>query len=118
MPVSHHLVAKTAAPLKLAKKASQMQRDGVQRIKAKAREERKLLSKLERTLTSPDLKQLVKPALHALHNVECYFLDPKSKRPAAYKFGNGKVAGRSGKGASWRDANSPTSGESHQKTRP
>jgi hypothetical protein len=51
--------------------------DRVQQIKAKAREERKLLSKLERTLTSPDLKQLLKPALHALDDVEGYFLDPK-----------------------------------------
>jgi hypothetical protein len=51
--------------------------DRLQRIKVKVREERKLLSKLERTLINPDLKQLLKPALHALDDVEGYFLDPK-----------------------------------------
>jgi hypothetical protein len=51
--------------------------DRLQKIKVKVREERKLLSKLERTLINPDLKQLLKPALHALDDVEGYFLDPK-----------------------------------------
>jgi hypothetical protein len=49
----------------------------VQRIRAKVEEERKLLGKLERTLISSDLKQLLKPAHHALDDVEGYFLDPK-----------------------------------------
>jgi hypothetical protein len=51
--------------------------DRLRLIKDKVREERKLLSKLQRTFTNPDLKQLLKPALHALDDVEGYFLDPK-----------------------------------------
>jgi hypothetical protein len=51
--------------------------DRVRRIRTKVLEERKLLSKLEHTLTNPDLKQLLRPALHALDDVEGYFLDPK-----------------------------------------
>jgi hypothetical protein len=51
--------------------------DRLQKIKAKVREEHKLLSKLEKALLNPDLIQLLKPALHALDDVEGYFLDPK-----------------------------------------
>jgi hypothetical protein len=54
-----------------------MSDERVQRIKAKVREERKLLSKLEHSFTDADLRQLLKPALHYLDDVEGYFLDPK-----------------------------------------
>jgi hypothetical protein len=54
--------------------------DTKQRIKAirsRVREERDLISKLNVTLSDPNLKQLLRPTSRLLSDVETYFLDTK-----------------------------------------
>jgi hypothetical protein len=69
-----------------------MQNDGAKRriraIRSRVREERELLSKLNRTVTDSNLKRLLRPTAHRLDDVEGFFLDAKilqeERTPAAW----------------------------------
>jgi hypothetical protein len=58
-----------------------MQNEDVKRrirtIRSRVREERELLSKLNRTVTDSNLKRLLSPTSHSLDDVEGFFLDAK-----------------------------------------
>jgi hypothetical protein len=72
---------RAAAPVRSAAGTNAMQNEDVKRrirtIRSRVREERELLSKLNRTVTDSNLKRLLRPASHSLDDVEGFFLDAK-----------------------------------------
>jgi hypothetical protein len=60
----------------------------IRAIRSRVREERELLSKLNRTVTDSNLRRLLRPASYSLDWVEDFFLDAKilqeERTPAAW----------------------------------